>query len=327
MSGPLHLREAEKRLLQTLLEHQALTPPELTRLLGHTRSWVWKNLKSLREKDLVVQEGRGHASRVRPSPTSYRAILRLGLLRASEYPYAVPLRRLLHDISGEVQVVVYEDAYTLANHLAEGRVHLALAPLITLLLVHRASGGAVRIIAGGSRGGSGIAYRPGSLDPKASPHATTMASTMEYCAEKRGLRGPRVYARSAREILALLEEGRVDAGVLWEPYLTQAAERGYRVEDCGIEFCCVLGANVGLEPDFPRIRKAFEAAVVDARGGRVDLSAYAEMVGLERGLVEKTVARYEFFEDPPVREALENLEWLYSTMLPRRLLPGAFYTG
>lgn len=325
MSRPQKLRSSEKRLLELLMDRPGLTPAELTRLTGHTRSWVWKNLASLREKGLVTQEGRGHSSRLLPSPDSYRAVLRLGLLRASEYPYAVPLTRFLHDISGEVQVSVYDDAFTLATHLAEGRIHLAFAPLITLLLTHRASGGRVVVIGGGSRGGSGIVYHQGVFQPATSPHATTMASTMEYCAEKHGLRGPRVYAKGGEELLSLLRRRRVHAAVVWEPYLTRAVGEGFHQKDCGVEFCCVLGAHRALEPVFPRVTRLFEKAVSNARARRVDLESYARMVGLEPGLVARTVSSYEFFEEPPLEEARRNMTSLMSALLPPRLLHEAFY--
>jgi predicted transcriptional regulator len=283
-------------ILEVLEETGPVTLSELSRTIGMSKGALWKRVKRLSELGIIKARRVGgalilEAERHRSPP----AVVKLGLLRASEYPYILGLAHRLRDIFYGVKPVVYDEARRLAFDIARGEIHLAMAPLVTLLLAHRLSGGAVRIIGGGSGGGASIVR---SVDG-AEGHATTMSSSMELCAELRGLEGPRVYASSGEEILNLLLQGRVRAAALWEPYATRASRMGFEVEDCGLPVCCLLGAHASLEPFYTKIARAMEESVSDAARGHWDPGAYARLTGLPRVEVEETSKRYFFLEDPP----------------------------
>ncbi|MCE4601776.1 MAG: winged helix-turn-helix transcriptional regulator [Desulfurococcales archaeon] len=318
------LDETDYRILETLDTYGPLSASELSRILDISRSWAWKRLRKLERLGLVRTIKRGRLLVATPTGASYKAILRIGILRASEYPYILPLRRLLLNISDRVDVVVYDEAYKLALDLAAGKVHLAMAPLVTLAALHRLTAGRVHIIGGGSGGGSGIVY---AASPTGRGHATTMASTMELCAEVKRLPGPRVYMGSGDSILESVAQGTLEAGVVWEPYLTQAREMGLYVEECGLPFCCVLGANRSLEAEYARIGRLMSRAVSEASLSRVDLAAYSSLLGFDRRLVEATVGSYKFLEEPPIAEARRLLDYIRSTIVPDRVISDAFRVG
>lgn len=318
------LDNIDYRILEAIEAYNPLSVAELARILGVSRSWAWKRVKRLEKLGLVEAQRHGKVLALAPSKLSYRAVLRVGILRASEYPYIIPLRRRLHSISDTVKVLVYDEAYKLALDLAAGRVHLAMAPLVTLVALHRLTAGRINIVGGGSSGGSGVIY---SKAPSGRGHATTMTSTMELCAEVKGLPGPRVYKSSGQAILDAVASGAIEAGVVWEPYLTRAREIGIPVEDCGLPFCCVLGANRALEHEYGRIGRLMEEAVSEASRGRVDLGAYATLLGFERSIVEATVGSYRFLEEPPVSEARRLLPSIRRTIIPDRSVDDVFRVG
>lgn len=315
------LDEVDANLLRVIEETGPTTLSELARATGWSKSMIWRRLRKLSSAGLVELQKRGGTLIARArEPLSPPPTARLGMLRASEYPYVLPLARRLRSLFHDVEIVVYDEARHLALDLAAGRVHLAMAPLVTLLLTHRLSGGRVHIIGGGSAGGAAVAWNPDG----ARGHATTMASSMELCAELRGLHGPRIYATSGDELLSLLRSGRVTAAALWEPYASRAASQGLEVEDCGLPVCCVLGAHRSLEPLYPRITAAMEESVSDARRGAWDPAAYSRLTGLPRSEVEATVSKYELLENPPLDVAKRIWRHLERAALPPRTLGDAF---
>ncbi len=312
----------EVELVAKVIEFGELTLTEAARLSGISKSWAWKLAVRLREEGIITLERRGGVVILRPGPSSFRRILRIGILRASEYPYIIPLARRLEALSSRVDIVVYDEAYRLASDLAVGRLHLGMAPAVTLLSFNRLTNGLLGIAAGGSRGGVGIVEAN-----TGEGHATTMASTMELCAEKSRLPHPRVYARSGRELLELLGR-RTRYSVVWEPYLYQAKRLGYRVEECDLPFCCLLGANHTLIPYVEKIQAMFSDAIAEARkrlGDPVLIEAYSRLIGMDPAIVKATVASYEFLEEPPVEDLLTLSSLIQRVVLPEWSIRRALY--
>ena len=311
------------KIINLLQEYGSLGAAELARLAGFSRSWTWKLLQRLNKEGLVTLEKRGGYLIAHPSPASYRVNLRVGILRASEYPYIVPFLRKLKDRFSNVNIVVYDSAFRLATDIALGKVHLGMAPVVSHLVVHRVSGGRSLIIGGGSSGGSGVV-----VGSSGAGHATTMTSTMELCAESLGLEPPRVYAESGDEILGLVESGRVRYGVVWEPYLYFARIRGLRVEECQLPFCCVLGANRALEEEFDYLQRAFAESVSEAKRRLDDpvlVEAYARIIKMDPTVVRGTLTSYRFFEEPPLDHIRKTLDLIKRVVIPDDLPRQAVY--
>jgi predicted transcriptional regulator len=315
------LDEVDATILGLLEDMGPTTLSELARTTGWSKSMVWRRLRKLAGMGLVSLRRAGGALIAEPEePRSPPPRVRVGILRASEYPYILPFTRRLRSLFHDVEVRVYDEARRLALDLASARVHLAMAPLVTLLLTHRLSGGRIHIIGGGSGGGAFIARGGGGAG-----HATTMASSMELCAELAGLPGPRRYASSGGELLRLLSGGEVEAAVLWEPYATRARLAGFEVEDCGLPVCCVLGAHRSLAPLYPRLSAMLGESVGDARRGAWDPEAYSRLTGLPRPEVEATAKRYVLLDEPPLGEAARLWAYIERSALPRHTLRDAFH--
>lgn len=309
------LDAVDLEILEVVGREGPLTISSLASLLGWSRSMVWRRVRILAEKGLLITRRMGRVVIVSHiEPKEPPVAIKVGILRASEYPYILPFIKRLRERYSKVDLLVYDEAFKLALDLAAGKVHLAMAPAVSLILAHRASGGSVKIIGGGSAGGAGVAYSRSGGEG----HATTMASTMELCAELKRLEPPRIYMRSGGAILAAVQSGKVAAGVIWEPYLHMAKRQGLKVEEC-IEapFCCLLGAHKSLEPHYDDLSREIAEAVDETRRGRVDLSEYARIIGMPYELVKATVPSYRFLEHPPVGELKRLWDRIAATIAPR----------
>ncbi len=308
-----------KSILETILEHGEMSLSELARETGYSRSWTWKKVRALEKQGIVETRRRGRIVTVAitPSPPPEKLLI-IGILRATEYPYILPLKKKLEKRFPRIHIRVYDDPYKASTDLATGKTHLAMAPAVTLLLTHRLSGGRIHIVGGGSGGGAGIAYNP-QVAGRGRGHATTMASSMEYCATRAQLEGPRVYASSGDELLTLVSTGRVEAAALWEPYLSLARLRGLRVEPCELPVCCLLGANSSLSNHYDFIRKVFAESVAEARRRRGDpvlQEAYSRLVHISVDLARRSMPAYSYYEEPPLQVLEREATLIREVVLP-----------
>lgn len=309
--------ERELEILDLLEKEGPSTISTIAFKLGMAKSSASRKVGLLKEQGLVeVKRIGGVAVVYRVYGKQPPGTVRLGILRASEYPYVIDFARRLRERFRRVEVVVYDEAFRLGLDLASNKVQLALAPAPTLLLAHRISAGRTHIVGGGSAGGAFVIEGRGH-----SGHATTMASSMELCSEMMKLEPPRVYKGSGAAILEAVRKGETKYGVVWEPYAYLARREGLRAEPCGLPLCCLLGAHESVG-DVSRITRDFSEAVSSARV-RLEVSAYANLVGLDEVLVKETVKSYSFYEEPPV-EVLRGL-WphIRSSVLPEDTLDRA----
>ncbi len=285
------LDEADTAILSVVTDKGPMTLSEISRELGWSKSMIHRRLRKLSELGLLNVREVGGVTIVSAGSGRSSAVAFIGILRASEYPYVLPLVRGLRDRFGHVEVRVYDDAYKEALDLVAGRIQLAFAPAITLLVMHRITRGGVYIVGGGSGGGAALV-----MGRSGEGHATTRMSSMELCAASLRLQPPRIYASSGDEILRLVDTGRARTGVVWEPYATIARRRGLRVEPCELETCCLLGASSSIEEMFDYVSRLAEESI--AGGRNVDLRAYSQLVGLPYELVSESVKSYDFIDSP-----------------------------
>lgn len=304
------MEQKDFEILDALEEEGPTTLSALAFRLGMAKSSVSRKVRALRELGLVkVKRVGGVALVFRLEGRQPPGAIRVGLLRASEYPYVVEFAKRLKERYARVELSVYDEAFRLGVDLASNKVQLAFAPVPTLLLAHRISSGRVGIVGGGSGGG---AYVIGGGE--GAGHATTMASSMELCAEMRRLEGPRTYKRSGREILEAVKSGEAGRGVVWEPYGYIARREGMRAESCELPLCCLLGAHESVE-GVERIARALGESVSSARRSP-DLRPYAALVGLEEELVRETVSSYVFYEEAPLDLLKKLWPHVKSSLLP-----------
>ncbi len=166
--------KSEAAIVKAILDHGTLTLSDLTRLTGYSKSWTWKVLQRLAMDDVVTIDKRGGTLLVKPGMGTHKKLLRVAILRATEYLYIIPFIKELKKLYNNIEILVYDEAFKLAYDIAIGKVHLGMAPVVSHLLIHRISGGGSFIIGGGSGGGAGLVIGDGGIG-----HATTMASSME----------------------------------------------------------------------------------------------------------------------------------------------------
>ncbi len=146
------LDEADTSILSLISDKGPITLSEISRELGWSKSMIHRRLRKLADLGLITLKEVGGVTIASPGSTRSSTVALIGILRASEYPYVIPLIRRLRDRFGHVEVRVYDDAYMEVMDLAAGKIQLAFAPAVTLLLMNRVTRGGVYIVGGGSSG-------------------------------------------------------------------------------------------------------------------------------------------------------------------------------
>jgi predicted transcriptional regulator len=311
-------KKSQEKIIRLLHEQEELTLSEIVEYTGYSRSWVWKTIRRLESQGIVeISKKKGILKVIlRTVKPENIGVLRIGILRAAEYPYIIYFRRRLLKHWDNVEIVVYDNAFKLATLLATGKVHLAMIPAVTALLTYRLSQGRIKIVGGGSGGGAVIIRNPKANNDNV---ATTMASSMEYCVSIMKLPGKRLYAQSGSEILDLVVRGDAEYGALWSPYTVLARRKGLKIETCPLPACCILAAHESVSDKYDMLQKLFADSVSDARR-HINSShlaeVYSSIVGLPKQLVQAGIREYFFYEEPPIRVLVNNFEFIRDTALP-----------
>ena len=140
------LDEVDTTILSLINDKGPITLSEISRELGWSKSMIHRRLRKLADLGLITLRDVGGVTIATSGSSRSSSVAFIGILRASEYPYVIPLIRRLRERFGHVEVKVYDDAYREAMDLAAGRIQLAFAPAITLLLMNRVTRGAVYIL-------------------------------------------------------------------------------------------------------------------------------------------------------------------------------------
>ncbi len=245
---------AKEDILKYLGEksHEGALQSELYEL-GYSRSTIVEAIESLEfEKRIVRREVGKKAYRiwlVEEAPFPIKGLLRLGVLKAVEYPHALLTARDLEK-KYDVRVIVYNSALELTNALALGKVDLACSPLVTQVLFGLLTKN-LKIAAGCGFGGSGLVVGEELKEgiTIGSSELSTMETMLKLFLEKHHLIGKAkvVYFKKPEEMMKSFLEGEIDALSIWEPYLSKLEKKGFRTyrytEIFGLYPCCTLGVN------------------------------------------------------------------------------------
>lgn len=232
--------------------HEGILQSELYRL-NYSRSTIVEAIESLEKEKKVIRKEIGKKAYriwlVEEAPFPIEGVLRLGLLRAVEYPHAILTAKDL-EREYDVRILVYNSAIELTNALALGKVDLACSPLITQVLFGLLTKN-LRIAGGCGFGGSGVVLK-GDLKEGikiGSSELSTMETMLKLFLEKHGLvdKAKVIYFKKPEEIVKSFLEGEIDALSIWEPYLSSLEKEGFKVyryvELFGFYPCCALGVN------------------------------------------------------------------------------------
>lgn len=301
---------AEADILDILREDGHALQADLVRSTGYSRSTVSDALAGLEGRKLVSRTTEGRNSRVsylggRRAP---RGRLRVGFTRSAEYPFLVPLRRLLREDGLELDFRVYDNPIAVARDLSLASLDVAVAPLVTLFLLHSLDV-PFALLGPAGAGGSCILESPMAGRRRGVSAVCTKVSTMEAlmrAAERRHVI-PAIdrleYASSPAEIGRALMSGSADVCSIWEPYATILESRGarrlVRYSELGDHVCCAAAAgnHVG-EAALAALSRSLGASLEAARtGGDSYRSAYAAMAGLEAAVLRKVEHEYTYPEE------------------------------
>jgi predicted transcriptional regulator len=298
---------------------------ELVRQTGFSRSRVSEILSVLESNGLVSRFPLGKNFRV-VSRTSSRGErydghkrreikngLRLGFIRAAEYPFVILFKRLLRENLGiTLDLVIYENGINLARDLSLLRLDLGISPVITHFMYH-AMGAPFKIIAPAGSGGSSIIVgsKNGRRNTKSSKLSviTTKLSTMELLLRSSinedllpGV-GRVVYSSNPQEMVEEASSRRVDAACIWEPYATILLAkrpgdftRLIRYNDIGEHTCCTLSAGNHLHDNL--VRKLISLFTRSQSEYSKNIGAlfgpYSALVGLDEKIVGQVAGEYSY---------------------------------
>ncbi len=240
----------------------------LSAVYGFSKSTVSTVLQELESQRIVVRKRvAGKSYRiwsVRYSPFPVEGHLRVGIIRAIEYPSVLLAAENCREVN--IHVLLYNNAFSLTKDLAEGYLDAGCSPLITqtlFSLVYRS----IRINAGCGFNGGGLVMRKTSPRVFGSSELSTMEYNLHRYMEERGMMGEIKYYSSPLQMMDSLESGDVDAIAIWEPYLTKLSKRykTIRFEEIFGDYpCCTLASNVRMEKSkeymtfLERYKEAFE---------------------------------------------------------------------
>jgi predicted transcriptional regulator len=254
---------------------------DLVRQSGFSRSRVSEVLSSLESRSLISRTALGKNSRISYSGTFRKPgkrsgkILRLGMIRASEYPFVLPFEKALREKMGfTLRFVFYDNGLDLSRDLSQMRLDLGIAPVLTHF-VFFSIGSPIKMIAPAGAGGAAIVVnRSQRSSGKDFRVATTKLSTMELMLRSSIKDGDvpgssRVsYYQSPKRMVSDLLSGEVDAACIWEPYSTMLSKKAgfkklLRNKDSTKEhLCCALAAGNHIESGtLYQVAKTFNEAL------------------------------------------------------------------
>lgn len=246
---------AKEKIINFLMKKGAegALQSEVPKKLGLSKSTVSEILSDLEDEGIIVREkAAGKSYRVwffRFAPKPIEGVIRIGVLRASEYPHALMAAKKLEDV--KVYVEVFDDAQELTKALSMFQIDLAFSPFITQTLFALLLK-SIKIHCIAAYNGSGIVLKR-SLE-KAETFATSELSAMEsnlkLFLEQFGLNVADLtfkYFASPEDMIEKFSSCEVDALAIWEPYFTALKSKYKCVEFREIigDFpCCSLASNI-----------------------------------------------------------------------------------
>ena len=185
-----------ERVLLDLIERTGneVYQSDLVRQSGFSKSRVSEVLSALEGKGLVSRVPLGKNFRVIASGKTKigrseirkdkrnSKILRLGIIRASEYPFVLPFERLLREkLDINLSLVTYNNGIDLSRDLSLLRLDLGIAPVLTHFMFY-SIGSPIRMIAPAGSGGATILVNNSTkrkTKDQSYEVASTKLSTME----------------------------------------------------------------------------------------------------------------------------------------------------
>ncbi len=286
-------------------------------MLGLSKSTVSEVIRILEERGEVVRENvAGKSMRVWLSefaPKPVKGLIRVGVLRASEYPHV-----LLACEELGAKVKVFDNAIELTRSLAFGTIDLGVSPFVTQVLFALTLR-SIKIHCIVAMNGSGVLMKKRIEDCEvfATSELSAMESNLKLFLEKFGTDISEVSFRYILNPESMIERFRsceFDAVAIWEPYFTMLKEKFEHIEfrDVIGDFpCCSLSSSVQFYRNskdliekfiktLKRVARSFDAEKAS--------ELISEKMGFDAELVRRSFESYKFMADLKFEhfEFLEN---------------------
>ncbi|KXB05501.1 hypothetical protein AKJ50_00760, partial [candidate division MSBL1 archaeon SCGC-AAA382A13] len=284
----------------------------ITNELNLSKSTVSTSLSQLEKENKIYREKvAGKSKRVwllDRVPHSLDNLIRIGIIRAAEYPHVVLAAKQMNEKS---QVRVFDDAREATRALDKGQIDIAFTPLRTQIY-HSLVNQKFKIYAGCARKGCGIIARsvPSENTAYASSSLSTMEMNLKRFLEERELNPYRMnitYFKTPGEIFRSYLRGEVEAVSIWEPYLSLLRAQTENplvfppTRPLRTSPCCTLGVNNRFIEKNEVLFKKFLEEYIDASEKfkkrkflEKGADMLAERTNLDKNLLLASFENYEF---------------------------------
>jgi len=298
---------AENKIIRLLEERKedGILQSEIAKILNLSKSTVSEIISKLEEDGIVVRKRvtsksyRVWLSAYSPEPVE--GFIRIGILRASEYPKVVKAAR-------NAYIRVYENSIELTRSLIYGYVDIAASPLITQAFfgVLMKNIEIFRIVA---MNGSGVVFSNEKSEYFGSSEFSTMERNLRKYLDIRGLNAKIRYFKSAEDMIKNLNE--LKGIAIWEPYLTLLnMDKDYFNNVIGDFICCTLAVNKNFleinREEFEEFLDKFDSAKVS----RGDAERLSELIEFDSDVIAKSFSNYVFDVVQDETTILKELEFL-----------------
>ncbi len=300
--------DAESKI-KSLLEsagEEGILQSEIHEKLGLSKSTVSEILSWLEDENEVVRRKvSGRSYRVwlsKYSPEPVEGLLRVGILKASEYPKVVAAAEKVNAI-----LRVYDSSIDLTKDLVHGHVDIAASPFVTQAFFGVLMK-TIKIVRKVAMNGSGIVLSGSKSNWWGCSEFSTMERNLRRYMETKGLRGNIRYFRSPESMIDSLEE--LKGIAIWEPYFTMM--ENYRKEPfnevLGDFICCTLAVNVAFSEINYDLRDKFLSEFDRAKAGKREAEMLSELIGFPADVIRRSFESYIFNPEQSLTEReLEDL--------------------
>ncbi|MCS7119321.1 MAG: MarR family transcriptional regulator [Archaeoglobaceae archaeon] len=281
--------KAEDKIISQLqfAKEKGLLQSEITRRLNLSKSTVSEILSHLEEKRVIVREEISQKSYrvwlVKYYPRVVEGIVRIGILKASEYPKVVSAGEKVNAI-----LRVYKNSIEATKDLVHGIVDIVASPFVTqaffgVLMKN------IKIFRVVAMNGSGVAISNGK------GFGCSEFSTMERILRKylkmKEIKEEIKFFDNPDEMISQISNLRGIA--IWEPYFSMFEKVELFCDVIGDFVCCSLAVN---ENFLNKNRELFDEFLkyYDKSSPRDGVKGLSEILGFSEELIKKSLENYRF---------------------------------